>query len=94
MGFHISKIDSDELGIYIGSATVHNIANAGAFDSPVSNENELLLNNNEKIMAIVERSGIKRCLQVLKANPIAGRDVQLLASEIESKYRDGFKITY
>lgn len=93
MGFFISEIHDTKLGAYIGSATLHAVADAGAFDTPLSKDGEKVLNENERVFVVVEKSGIEHCLNIIQTKSITGRDVQLLTSEIKQNYRNGFKIT-
>jgi len=94
MGFHIAKIKDAKLGAYIGSNTICRAADKGAFDSPVGEELEKYVHENENIVAVVNKEGIEKCLTVLKTETIPGRDVQLLITEIETNYNDGFMIVY
>ena len=93
MGFYISKISDTKLGTYIGSATMYAVAESGAFDAPVSQDGENLLNENDSIFVVVEKSGIQHCINTLQTKTIVGRDVGLLLNEINNNYQDGFKIT-
>lgn len=93
MGYYISHINDTNIGVYIGGQTIYSLADAGAFDSPVSDENEKLCDENDHIVAIVEQSGVDHCLQVLRSGSASGRDIQLLINEIEQNYKKGFKLT-
>ena len=90
MGFFISKIDNSELNEYIGSNTIYSCADNGAFDGEVSIELEELSNEDESIIAIVDKNGIDRFLNILKSGKLVGRDVQTFISIVEENYKDGF----
>lgn len=92
MGFFITKLKETELGEYIGSQTIYSCADHGAFDSKVDQDLEEYVNKTERVIALVDASGISHFLDILKNKPVSGRDVQKLIQEVENNYMDGFMI--
>lgn len=92
MGYHLTTIEDGPLGPYLGSQTLYAAADEGAFDSPVSPEMTQLCENDSRIVAIVEASGVDHCLAALRSSSKRGRDTDLLINEIETNYKKGFKI--
>lgn len=92
MGFYLCKLKSTELGKYFGSKTMYSIAVAGAFNSDVSDELNVYCNNDEQVVAIVDKSGVPHFLHILKSGNCHGRDVQLLIDEVSTNYLDGFMV--
>jgi hypothetical protein len=90
MGYYITKLKDTELNEYIGSQTMYSCADNGAFNGDASKELEDYADENENVMAVVDKSGVDNFLMVLKQGNCRGRDVQKFAKAIEENYRDGF----
>jgi hypothetical protein len=92
MGYYITKLKDNKLNEYIGSQTIYSCADNGAFDGGASKELEDYLEENENVVAIVDKSGVDNFLTILKQGNCIGRDVNKFIEAIEENYRDGFMI--
>lgn len=94
MGYFISNINNGKLNEYIGSVTIFSCADNGAFDCKVSEELETLADENEGIIAIVDKNGIDNFINILKSGNVKGRDVKKFITAVETNYKNGFIIHY
>jgi len=92
MGFYITKLKDTKLGEYIGTQTMCSCADNGAFNTEVNTDLEAYADENENVIAIVDKSGVSAFLDVLKSGRCNGRDVEKFINIVEEKYMDGFMI--
>lgn len=90
MGFYIYNLNDEGSNDYIGTQTMYSCADNGAFDCEVNNELADYAEQNEGIMAVVDKNGIDQFLNILKSGVCNGRDIQKFIDIVESKYMDGF----
>jgi len=74
MGYYITKLEDTKLNEYIGTQTMYSCADNGAFDGNVSKELEDYAEENENVMAVVDKSGVDNFLMVLTQGKCKGRE--------------------